>query len=220
MRYSPESGHGANAGLAIARKRLESIKAKHPHASVSDIWSLAGVVAVQEMGGPTVPWRAGRSDAADGKACTPDGRLPDASKDQKHLRAIFGRMGFNDREIVALSGAHALGRCHTDRSGFQGPWTRAPTTMSNEYFRLLAREPWTPKKWAGPRQFENTEGDLMMLPSDMALIADAAFKKHVEAYATDGDAFFADFSKAFATLLELGVPFPEGAPTLRFPRSS
>lgn len=34
-------------------------------------------------------------------------------------------MGFNDREIVALLGAHALGRCHTDRSGYWGPWTFA-----------------------------------------------------------------------------------------------
>lgn len=46
-------------------------------------------------------------------------------------------MGFNDQEIVALSGAHALGRCHTDRSGFEGPWQFSPTTFSNEYFRLL-----------------------------------------------------------------------------------
>ena len=35
-----------------------------------------------------------------------------------------------DEEIVALSGAHGLGACHTDRSGFWGPWTRAPTTVS------------------------------------------------------------------------------------------
>jgi hypothetical protein len=27
-----------------------------------------------------------------------------------HIRQIFNRMGFNDQEIVALSGAHALGR--------------------------------------------------------------------------------------------------------------
>lgn len=33
------------------------------------------------------------------------------------------RMGFNDQEIVALCGAHTLGRCHDDRSGFVGPWT-------------------------------------------------------------------------------------------------
>jgi cytochrome c peroxidase len=66
-----------------------------------------------------IPWRPGRSDK-DLAACTPDGRLPDGSKGNKHLRDIFYRMGFNDQEIVALSGAHALGRCHTDRSGFKG----------------------------------------------------------------------------------------------------
>ncbi len=41
----------------------------------------------------------------------------------QHIRDVFYRMGFNDREIVALCGAHALGRCHTDRSGYWGPWT-------------------------------------------------------------------------------------------------
>ena len=54
-------------------------------------------------------------------------------------------MGFDDREIVALSGAHGLGHCHTDRSGFWGPWTFAPTTFSNEYYRLLVEEKWSKK---------------------------------------------------------------------------
>lgn len=85
-------------------------------------------------------------------ACTPDGRLPDATKEQKHLRAIFNRMGFNDQEIVALSGAHALGRCHTDRSGFLGPWTFSPTVLTNEYYKLLLNEKWSWKKWNGPKQ--------------------------------------------------------------------
>lgn len=53
--------------------------------------------------GPVVPWRAGRKDG-DASACTPDGRLPDASKASDHLREVFYRMGFNDQEIVALSG--------------------------------------------------------------------------------------------------------------------
>lgn len=71
------------------------------------------------MGGPDIKWRPGRSDS-DKTQCTPDGRLPVAALAQDHLRQIFYRMGFNDQEIVALSGAHALGRCHTDRSGFDG----------------------------------------------------------------------------------------------------
>jgi len=62
------------------------------------------------------------------------------------LREIFYRMGFDDWEIVALSGAHALGRCHTDRSGFTGPWTFSPTTLTNDYYKLLLDEKWQWKK--------------------------------------------------------------------------
>jgi cytochrome c peroxidase len=47
--------------------------------------------------------------------CPPEGRLPDATQGSDHLRKIFYRMGFNDREIVCLSGAHALGKCHTGK---------------------------------------------------------------------------------------------------------
>jgi cytochrome c peroxidase len=109
MKFLPESAHGANAGLSIARDFLEPIKERFPKISYADLWSLAGAVAIQEMGGPTIKWRPGRSDLT-AEACTPDGRLPDASKTQDHLREIFYRMGFSDQEIVALSGAHALGR--------------------------------------------------------------------------------------------------------------
>jgi cytochrome c peroxidase len=104
MRFKPESAHGANAGLAVARDLLEDVKKKFPKISYSDLWSLAGVVAIQEMGGPTIPWKPGRSDAVSAESCTPDGRLPDAAQGNDHLRAIFYRMGFNDQEIVALSG--------------------------------------------------------------------------------------------------------------------
>ncbi len=60
------------------------------------------------------------------------GFLPDASQGADHLRKVFYRMGFNDKEIVALSGAHTLGRCHEVRSGFDGPWTHAPLRFDNE----------------------------------------------------------------------------------------
>lgn len=109
------------------------------------------------------------------------------------------KMGFNDQEIVALCGAHAMGRCHTDRSGYWGPWTNAENTFSNEYFRLLLEERWSPKvthngkPWEGPDQFEDSSGQLMMLPSDVFLIADPEFKKWVEIYAKDETRFYKDF---------------------------
>lgn len=39
-----------------------------------------------------------------------NGRLPDASQGAQHLRDVFYRMGFDDQEIVILSGAHTLGK--------------------------------------------------------------------------------------------------------------
>ena len=71
-------------------------------------------VAIREMGGPKIPTRFGRVDAKSHKDSVESqvGRLPDGDKKAQHLRDIFYPKGFNDREIVALSGAHTLGACH------------------------------------------------------------------------------------------------------------
>ena len=216
MRLAGEKDWGANAGLQGARNLLAPIAEKNK-ISHADAWTLAGAVAVEHMGGPAIPWRAGRTDSAV-PTKVPDGRLPNAdsgsrAKDNAHLRTIFGRMGFSDEEIVALAGAHAVGRCHTNASGYWGPWTRAESTFSNQYFVMLLSEKWTPKKthegkpWTGPAQFESKDGTLMMLPADMALLEDPSFRKYVELYAKDEDKFFKDFAAAFSKLLELGVSF-------------
>ncbi|KAJ7723543.1 heme peroxidase [Mycena metata] len=206
MRFAPESAHGANAGLDVARDVMEKIKAEFPWISYGDLWTLGGVAAVQEMAGPKIPWRPGRIDGFAEQA-TPDGRLPDATQGGAHLRAIFGRMGFNDQEIVALSGAHALGRCHANRSGFEGPWTFSPTTVTNDYFKLLFSESWVWKKWNGPKQLEDKKTkSLMMLPTDYVVVSDKGFKKFAQAYADDNELFFKDFSAVVAKLFELGVP--------------
>jgi len=220
MRFSPEASWGANAGLKSAHDFLKPIKAKWD-ISYSDLYTLAGAAAIEGMGGPRIPWRPGRVDSST-PTTVPDGRLPSADcggsiYNIAHIRRIFTRMGFNDQEMVALIGAHAIGRCHTNASGYWGPWTNSETTFSNEYFRLLLEEKWTEKKthegkpWKGPRQFENKDGNLMMLPTDLALIEDPEFKKYVHLYAKDEQAYFKDFSIAFGKLLELGVPFqPKG----------
>jgi len=207
MRFNPENLHGANSGLKFAREFLEPIKEQFPWISYSDLWTLAGVCAVQELQGPIIPWRPGRTDR-DATYCSPDGRLPDGAQGSKHLRDVFYRMGFNDQEIVALSGGHALGRCHVERSGFDGPWTFSPITLTNDFYTLLLDEKWGWRKWNGPKQYEDKKTkSLMMLPTDMALVQDKQFRKYVELYARDSDAFFKDFSSVVVKLFELGVPF-------------
>jgi cytochrome c peroxidase len=219
IRFKEELAHGGNAGLAnTAVKWLEPIHGKYAESGLSyaDLYTLAGVAAIKTMGGPTIPWSSGRVDEMDPSAVTPDGRLPNADSgppgadpsDAAHLRTIFGRMGFDDREIVVLSGAHALGRCHPEASGYVGPWTATPTTFNNAYFTFLSNLDWKPKKWEGPYQYvagPEGKGELMMLPTDLVLLQDKKFAKYVKEYAKDGQKFNKDFSKAFQKLEELGT---------------
>jgi peroxiredoxin len=213
MRYEYEGGDPANAGLQHARVFLEPVKEAHPWITYSDLWTLAGAVALEEAGGPKIHWQGGRTDYVDDskiRAHRIAGRLPDATQGANHLRKIFYRMGFNDQEIVALSGAHNLGRGHADRSGFDGPWVNNPTRFSNQYFKLLSTLEWKPKTLpSGIKQFvhydEDTETELMMLPTDMALLADPGFAPWVHKYAADKEVFFRDFAKVFAKLMELGI---------------
>lgn len=95
MRLAPESAWGANAGLQKARDFLAPVASKYKM-SVADVWTLGGAVAIESMGGPIIPWKAGRTDAA-APTTVPDGRLPGADKGcpkqtVSHIRDIFGRM--------------------------------------------------------------------------------------------------------------------------------
>lgn len=186
IKNQQELAHAANNGLDIAVRLLEPIKEQFPILSYADFYQLAGVVAVEVTGGPEIPFHPGRPDKTESP---PEGRLPDAKKGSDHLREVFYRMGLSDKDIVALSGGHTLGRCHKERSGFEGAWTNNPLIFDNSYFKeLLSGE---------------KEG-LIQLPSDKALLEDPAFRPYVEKYAQDEDAFFADYAEAHLKLSELG----------------
>ncbi|EEF31563.1 uncharacterized protein LOC8263921 isoform X2 [Ricinus communis] len=186
IRNEEEYSHGSNNGLKIALDFCEEVKAKHPRITYADLYQLAGVVAVEVTGGPSINFVPGRKDS---KISPREGRLPDAKQGPPHLRDIFHRMGLCDKDIVALSGGHTLGRAHPERSGFDGPWTKEPLKFDNSYFvELLKGE---------------TEG-LLKLPTDKALLEDPEFRPYVELYAKDEEAFFKDYAESHKRLSELG----------------
>ncbi|OWM80411.1 hypothetical protein CDL15_Pgr019691 [Punica granatum] len=186
IRNEEEYNHGANAGLKIALEFCEQVKSKCPKITYADLYQLAGVIAVEVTGGPTIDFVPGRKDS---KISPKEGRLPDANQGPPHLRDVFYRMGLSDKDIVALSGGHTLGRAHPERSGFDGPWTQEPLQFDNSYFvELLKGE---------------TEG-LLKLPTDEALVHDPEFRPYVELYAKDEEAFFRDYAISHKKLSELG----------------
>ncbi|KAL3138499.1 putative L-ascorbate peroxidase 7, chloroplastic [Trebouxia sp. C0010 RCD-2024] len=153
IRFYPEITHAANAGLPVAVKLLKKVADKYDGVSYADLFQMASAQAIELAGGPHIPLRYGRTDAATEEECAPEGRLPDGegpfpggvTEPGDHLRKIFYRMGLNDQEIVALSGAHTLGRVRKDRSGFgkektkyteKGPGTPGGTSWTIEWLKF------------------------------------------------------------------------------------
>ncbi|KAG6645558.1 hypothetical protein I3843_08G124400 [Carya illinoinensis] len=187
IRSGVELKHNANAGLEIAVGFCEEVKAKHPKITYADLYQLAGIVAVEVTGGPSIDFVPGRKDSLESPE---EGRLPDARQGAKHLRDVFYRMGLSDKDIVALSGGHTLGKAHKERSGFESlPWTTDPLKFDNSYFVELLKS--------------DSKG-LLKLPTDKVLVEDPEFRRYVELYAEDEDAFFTDYAASHKKLSELG----------------
>mmetsp|Transcript_23982 Transcript_23982/g.51305 ORF Transcript_23982/g.51305 Transcript_23982/m.51305 type:complete len:263 (+) Transcript_23982:183-971(+) len=207
MRFTDagEGTFGANAGLpTVAIPLLKPISDKYVPDKIShaDLWTLAANVATESMGGPHVPTRYGRKDAASGAdgVESQDGRLP-GPEGVDHLRAIFHPKGFTDKDIAALSGAHTVGSCHGDRSGLVGSWCEDDRKFDNSYFKDLLGKSWEPVE--GCPMGKHAASNTIMLNSDLALL-EAPFKEYVELYAKDQDAFFKDYVSAWVKLQENG----------------
>ena len=152
----------ANKGLVEVRAQLDAVRspAYEDVVSRADFFNLAAVVAremgstvstasaVIESGLPVpraplrLPWRTGRIDD---ETCAglDAGRLPSAAGTWAQTAARFIAFGMSATEVVAILGAHSLGRCQAVNSGFEGGWTQHQSSFSNEYFRLYVSAPWT-----------------------------------------------------------------------------
>lgn len=240
--HTPELNMGANNGLAKAVNYLKPLKDKYPLVSVADLIQLASATAVEVMGGPTIDMKYGRLDVEGPQDCAkptsregfagnaglPDAKPPfgcGAQDPATHLRNVFTKkMGFTDQEIVALSGAHTVGRAFIERSGtcpFGYTDEKATTYTKSTYagarkdgkpgVGLAGGGSWT-TNWL---TFDNTyfkpnlKGDphLLWFPTDDALRRDKDFAQYFDLYASDKDAFFKDYAAAHKKLSELGAKF-------------
>lgn len=226
IRYEAELAHGANAGLVNGVNLLKPFKEKYPIISWADLMQLASAVSVDMLssGSCIIPMRYGRQDAY---VPVEEGNLPAAvapfpktdppESAAQHLRNIFHRMGFNDQEIVALSGAHTIGRAYKSRSGLVEEDVGSGTQFTSGNFCARADgkscvgnpggRSWT-KKWLtfDNDYFKENERDLD-LPTDKCLRKDPEFRTHFLRYRESNDVFLREYEKAHAKLSELGAKF-------------
>lgn len=212
----------ANLRLRVPLAAVEEARgALAPSLSLADAIALAGAEAVEAAGGPHIAVELGRRDASSAdpetlarpiRATEPrDGvtsTLPDAGLSSVGLRRYFARLGLGERDFVALSGVHGLGR-HPSLVGMPRECLRKLTPacleaapnrppfvtssvdrFSNEYFRALLR-------WYA-RDIER--GEAFFIPTDVALVVDAGLRRWVTVYARDEGAYRDAFARAYAKL--------------------
>mmetsp|Transcript_7876 Transcript_7876/g.17354 ORF Transcript_7876/g.17354 Transcript_7876/m.17354 type:complete len:931 (-) Transcript_7876:12-2804(-) len=244
--YDPEINHGANNGLFKAVGYLKPFKEDYPLVSWADLIQMAGAVGIEHAGGPKVAMKYGRKDVSGPEGCPgrqsrgtadnaglpdafagPDGKFgcgaPDAAT---HCRNIFYRMGFDDKAIVALQGAHTIGRAFKERSGTVAegygeanacPYTKAvPKGCPIRHdaaggVGMPGGKSWTTKwlkfdnEYFQPHVYEEKDPNLFWAATDKSLHTDEEFKKYFMLYKDDQAAFFRDFAEAMKKLSELGA---------------
>jgi adenylate cyclase len=182
IRRPEELARPENRGLADAVKSLTQVKTVFPELSWADLIAIAGALAVAQCSGPEITVPLGRKDV-DG--LSPEGRLPGRNMNTEQLKERFLSMGLGWRELVALSGAHTLGRVEGV------PFTDNPFTFTNSYYKNLMN------RRAGAKAH--------MLDSDRSLLDCAECKAIVQGYAMDQELFFRDFAAAYVQMTLIGT---------------
>ncbi|KAF8660025.1 hypothetical protein HU200_058110 [Digitaria exilis] len=196
-----------------ALQLIEDIRAKVHAAcgatvSCTDITALATREAVVASGGPTYAVSLGQLDSLAPASATDVNALPSpfTASVAQLLRAFRGRGLADAADLVALSGAHTIGRaicgffqdrtanpgndafvrklkadCDTDPNRVQQLDVVTPDAFDNGYYRAL----------------NASQG---VFTSDMALLRDPTTAPIVRQFALSKDAFFAQFAKSMAKL--------------------
>ena len=143
-------GNPDNFGLEEPIDALASVVTAHTSdggLTRADVWAMAAMVSAEDaqpnnIAGFTYSFEwYGRStcDATDGKG-GPERALPSSDlPTSKLLQFFFGEFGLNERETVAIMGAHSIGSLSRENSGFDGPngWTNNNNVLDNRYYSEL-----------------------------------------------------------------------------------
>ncbi|KAK6146243.1 hypothetical protein DH2020_020112 [Rehmannia glutinosa] len=183
--------------------------------SCADILAIAARDSVVLSGGPGWEVQMGRKDSLSASNTAANNNIPGPNSDLSTLLSKFQNVGLSLQDLVALSGAHTMGkaRCSTFIGRINSSSISNSPDLNLEYLQSLqqlcsqsdANTTLADLDHMTPTTFDNQyyvnllsgEG---LLGSDQALVKDEA-RGTVESYADDMDAFFEDFKRA---MLKMG----------------
>ncbi|KAJ0984333.1 hypothetical protein J5N97_002689 [Dioscorea zingiberensis] len=203
---------------------IDSIKSELESAcpatvSCADILAIAARDSVVLSGGPTWEVEMGRKDGLTASLSGSNSNIPGPNSTLENLLNKFNNVGLSPKDMVALSGAHTIGkaRCAT----FTGRLTGGnnpdePPMMDNEFIQSLQQlcsggsstlatlDRTTPATFDN-QYYANLLSGQGLLPSDQALFnQDGDIALLVESYAMDPFLFFDDFKTAMVNMGRLG----------------
>ena len=215
-----------NGVTHTSRKKCETLFSTNTQQyvlSFADTLALCGAAAVETAKGPKIPIKLGRSDMLTADNRLLDSKingetersslvtsLPAPNLDSLGIRVYFQRLNFTDMEMVALMGAHDLGRHVTlldmpkdciknltrlclENAPVSVPFvTQDPDTLSNKYYQTLLR--WNDR--------EIGYGEALFIPTDVAMVVDDELRKIVISFAKDEGLFFQTFKQSYQKLVD------------------
>ncbi|KAK8663633.1 hypothetical protein V6N13_083442 [Hibiscus sabdariffa] len=206
-----EKNSRANQNSARGFEVIDAIKAEvdqvcgRPVVSCADILAVAARDSVVALGGPSWQVQLGRRDSTTASRAQADTDLPSPFLDLPALINSFKNHGLNERDLVALSGAHTIGfaQCFTFRNRIYNATNidpafaverRATCPLTGGNTNLAPLDP-TPAHF-DTAYFNNLVKQMGLLISDQALFSGGSTDDLVNTYKLYPQVFWYDFAQS------------------------
>ncbi|XP_061985589.1 peroxidase 40-like [Populus nigra] len=189
--------------------------------SCADILAIVARDSVLLSGGPGWEVQMGRRDSLTASKAAATNNIPAPNSSVATLVANFQNVGLTQNDMVALSGAHTMGkaRCSTFSSRFQSPSNSGGPDVNMDFVQSLQQlcsetadstttvahlDLVTPATFDNQYYVNLLSGE-GLLPSDQVLVVqDDRTREIVESYAEDPLLFFEDFKNSMIKMGALG----------------
>ncbi|RLN42134.1 peroxidase 70-like [Panicum miliaceum] len=219
--FTGEKGAGPNAGSLRGFDVIDNIKMLLElmclqTVSCADILAVAARDSVEQLGGPSWTVPLGRRDATTASASLANSDLPGPTANLNGLLNAFANKGLSTTDMVALSGAHTVGRaqCKNCRARIYNDTDIDAAFAASLRGSCPARAGGAgdgalePLDGSSPDDFDNGYfGNLLsrrgLLHSDQALFGGGATDGLVRAYAPDAGRWGGDFAATMVRMASI-----------------